>query len=618
LSIRALPKLIALATLLLIPFTLFAQTSDNIPLRSWPAPLFWQPSIAENKLSLSGTVTESAADALPANSLVFVAMTPCRVIDTRNPNGTFGGPALTGGVARSFPIPTSSSCTIPATARAYSLNITIVPPGFVDFVTVWPTGVVRPFASTLNGYVANVIANAAIVPAGTNGSIDVYASQNTHLIIDINGYYASQTGINLTQGTAAAPSLSFNGDAGTGIYSSGAGTLNIATGGTNRLSVAPNGDVNSTGNLNVSGNIIANGNVGIGNPSPGFKLDVVGNMRAVGNVSTDINVQTTGPTNAWAQFGMQTLNQRWLLGTSQNFDDDEFYVFDATYGGNPRMGVKPNNGPIYFPTGNIGIGTVNPSAKLQVVAPNAAGVHATSAGNAILGYSTTPGFAAIYGENLQGIGVWASGSAAGIAGPALRANNTNPNGIGIYSTTSSADANLVVGNAGSGDLIRGFCAACSDASFRVTNSGMTVTPVLQITGGSDVAEHFQVDKAIQPGMVVAIDPKSEGKLTLSRGAYNRKAVGVISGANELHPGMVLPEPNGATDAPALTLSGRVWVYCDATKNPVKAGDLLTTSDTPGYAMKVTNYRKAQGAIIGKALTDLKGQRGLVLMLASLQ
>jgi hypothetical protein len=65
-----------------------------------------------------------------------------------------------------------------------------------------------------------VVANAAIVPAGTIGSVDVFASQNTHLIIDINGYYAAQSGITLAQGVAGALSLSFAGDTGTGIFSS--------------------------------------------------------------------------------------------------------------------------------------------------------------------------------------------------------------------------------------------------------------------------------------------------------------------------------------------------------------------------------------------------------------
>jgi hypothetical protein len=74
----------------------------------------------------------------------------------------------------------SSPCPLPPIAQAYSLNITLVPSGFVDFVTLWPTGQPRPTASTLNGYVNTVIANAAIVPGGTSGSVDVYASQRLH------------------------------------------------------------------------------------------------------------------------------------------------------------------------------------------------------------------------------------------------------------------------------------------------------------------------------------------------------------------------------------------------------------------------------------------------------
>src|SRR5262245_47831650 len=165
----------------------------------------------------------------------------------------------------------------------------------------------------------------------------------------------------------------------------------------------------------------------------------------------------------------------------------------------------------------------------------------------------------------------------------------------------------------------GFYGTGTGWSFTMdTNTGTTATKVLQITGGSDVAEHFEVTDGIQPGMVVAIDPRNPGKLTIARGSYNRNAAGVISGANNLSAGMVLPDPTGAKNSALVTLSGRVWVYCDAGRNAIKPGDLLTTSDTPGHAMKVTNYAKAQGTTIGKALTGLKSGRGLVLVLASLQ
>jgi hypothetical protein len=148
--------------------------------------------------------------------------------------------------------------------------------------------------------------------------------------------------------------------------------------------------------------------------------------------------------------------------------------------------------------------------------------------------------------------------------------------------------------------------------------GTAKTSVLEITGGSDLAEHFEVIEESKPGMVVAIDAQQTGRLSLARGAYNRRVAGIISGANHLSAGMVLPDVKQSKKSLPIALSGRVWVYCDAAKNPIKPGDLLTTSATPGHAMKVTNHTRAQGAIIGKAMTPLKSGRGLVLALVTLQ
>jgi uncharacterized repeat protein (TIGR03803 family) len=119
----------------------------------------------------------------------YVAVTPCRVVDTRNANGPFGGPPIGGGTQRDFPV-ASGNCDIPATAAAYSLNVTAVPKGRLGYLTVWPTGQPQPLASTLNSD-GRVKANAAIVPAGNNnGSISVYASDTTNVILDIDGYFA--------------------------------------------------------------------------------------------------------------------------------------------------------------------------------------------------------------------------------------------------------------------------------------------------------------------------------------------------------------------------------------------------------------------------------------------
>jgi hypothetical protein len=122
----------------------------------------------------------------------------------------------------------------------------------------------------------------------------------------------------------------------------------------------------------------------------------------------------------------------------------------------------------------------------------------------------------------------------------------------------------------------------------------------------------------KPGLVVAIDPDNPGKLRVARGAYNRRVAGVISGANELAAGMLLGSFGKSDTSLPVALTGRVWVHCDASEQPIVPGDLLTTSTTPGHAMKVTDYTQAQGAVIGKAMTALDEGRGLVLVLVSLQ
>ena len=126
------------------------------------------------------------------STLAFYPLPPCRVADTRfstYPPG-LGSPFLTGGQQRDFPIRNATTCNIPASAQAYSLNFSVVPHGALFYMTVWPTGETRPLVSTLNDIPGQIIANAAIVPAGTNGEVAVYPTNNTDLIIDINGYFA--------------------------------------------------------------------------------------------------------------------------------------------------------------------------------------------------------------------------------------------------------------------------------------------------------------------------------------------------------------------------------------------------------------------------------------------
>jgi hypothetical protein len=128
----------------------------------------------------------------PAAGLQFYPLTPCRVADTRTFagfTGLQGPPYMMAKTSRSFPV--AGLCGAPATAAAYALNVTVVPlTDYLGYLTTWPAGLPQPVASTLNSWTGTVVANAAIVPAGTNGAISIYVSDDTDVLFDINGYFA--------------------------------------------------------------------------------------------------------------------------------------------------------------------------------------------------------------------------------------------------------------------------------------------------------------------------------------------------------------------------------------------------------------------------------------------
>ncbi len=147
-----------------------------------------------------------------------------------------------------------------------------------------------------------------------------------------------------------------------------------------------------------------------------------------------------------------------------------------------------------------------------------------------------------------------------------------------------------------------------------------ITETLEITGGSDLAEPFNMShEGIEKGMLVSIDPENPGMIKLSTQAYDQRIAGITSGANNINPGLILNQEGTIADGDVpVALSGRVYCMVDASYGKIKPGDLLTSSDTPGHAMKAKNRRKSQGAIIGKAMTGISEGTGYVLVLVSLQ
>ncbi|MEM9987692.1 MAG: hypothetical protein AAF804_21585, partial [Bacteroidota bacterium] len=118
-------------------------------------------------------------------------------------------------------------------------------------------------------------------------------------------------------------------------------------------------------------------------------------------------------------------------------------------------------------------------------------------------------------------------------------------------------------------------------------NGTTRTRKLEIIGGADLAEPFEVSEAnIQPGTIVVIDPQNAGQLKMATAAYDKTVAGIVSGAGNIKPGMVMGQDGSiASGEHPVALTGRVYAKVDASYGAIQPGDLLTTSDTPGYAMK---------------------------------
>jgi hypothetical protein len=146
---------------------------------------------------------------------------------------------------------------------------------------------------------------------------------------------------------------------------------------------------------------------------------------------------------------------------------------------------------------------------------------------------------------------------------------------------------------------------------------------VEVTGdirlaNADCAEDFDVSGVhkAEPGTVMVLG--NEGALSESQQAYDKRVAGVISGAGYYKPGIVLDKRQSLSNRQPVALMGKVFCKVDATFGAIAVGDLLTTSTTPGHAMKTSDPFKAFGAVIGKALRPLIDGKGLIPILIALQ
>ncbi len=254
--------------------------------------------------------------------------------------------------------------------------------------------------------------------------------------------------------------------------------------------------------------------------------------------------------------------------------------------------------------------------------------------NGVRGVTFAPGHGAVVGisENRTqeaGPGVFGQSDAAGIWGVsktwhgAAGQSESTTGGAGVYGQGLSGNFG-VLGESTTGAGVEG---RSSESGIGVVGRGGRLAGRfegdVEVTGdirlvNADCAEDFDISGAeqIEPGTVTVLN--QEGALQQSQEAYDKRVAGVISGAGGYRPGITLDKQQARDNRIPVALLGKVYCKVDADYSPVEVGDLLTTSSTPGHAMKADDPFKAFGAVLGKALRPLKEGQGLIPILVALQ
>jgi len=325
----------------------------------------------------------------------------------------------------------------------------------------------------------------------------------------------------------------------------------------------------------------------------------------------------------------------------------------------------------YANGGATGVAGVSASSGNGVYGSTAAGkagvlglnTNAAAYSVGVLGQSDAASTFGVYGSSANGTGVWGQGAVGpGVVGAsssnigvwgdstsfdavwgiAHAANKVgvlgrNDAGIGVYGTSAVAHTYDLAGvsgvSTGDGGIgVKGTANTGTGAYgvYGVSHNGYGVVGQSQlgyagyfigkvgIQGGADLAELFDLSDQSEPGTLMVIDETNPGQLKASDQAYDTRVAGIVSGAGGVNPGLTLHQDGVLKGDTHVAIAGRVYVKAEAFSTPIKPGDLLTTSSLKGYAMKATDRERAQGAIIGKAMTGLDSGTGLVLVLVNLQ
>lgn len=321
----------------------------------------------------------------------------------------------------------------------------------------------------------------------------------------------------------------------------------------------------------------------------------------------------------WIDYGTDNGNPLWVRNNNASYA--AFAIQNDAANG---YGLYDAWSDRHYVDGRLGLGTLNPGYRLDLNAVREPGARIVSSGSTL-----TPGtHAALYVSGLTSTGLFAAAS------DGIYSTSTDGRGVSGWSAThwgvtgdcTSAGTYGILGTPNEGIYASSPNASKPAARFACPTNGIAIdasaglvkVKTLQILG-ADVAENFPVTDSPEPGTVMMLTGEADGRLRVADEPYSTRVAGVVSGANGLDAGVVLQGTRFDADAhAAVALSGRVWVKCDATRDPIRVGDLLTSSDVPGHAMRSSDRERAHGAILGKAMTELSGGTGMVLVLVNLQ
>ncbi|HAX74406.1 MAG TPA: hypothetical protein DCY88_00855 [Cyanobacteria bacterium UBA11372] len=325
------------------------------------------------------------------------------------------------------------------------------------------------------------------------------------------------------------------------------------------------------------------GNVGIGTANPTNKIHVV----APGGFPNNVPIVAQSQSTFFGALDPQG-NERFAINLDSDGTGYPVNFYDK-YDGNWRNGIS-------LKMGNVGIGTTNPQAKLEVQSPWADWMFLRQQ------------------RNVEGGGGFHIHNPWGNSDQPTGDPSRNRLEIAYKTSTGQDLWGQFVLHGPSGNV--GIGTANPQAKLHV-NGDMIVTGDI-VLQNADCAEEFAIKdlEMIEPGTVMVLG--EEGSLCQSTEAYDKKVAGVVSGAGDLKPGLILDKQSESTNRMPIALMGKVYCKVDAEYAPIEVGDLLTTSPTPGHAMKATDPLKAFGTIIGKALRPLEAGKGLIPILVALQ